>query len=342
MNFNPKEIDRAGRILAGTEGDGSDAEYAAAVRLVANWRASHSHPLNTFRANLQRRAGDDGIVAQRLKRMPSIIGKLKRLRRLRLSQIQDIGGCRVVVPEAADAYDIAAGLADSKIRHRPLHLADYIEEPRRTGYRSLHLVYQYHTDRKPEFDGLKIEIQLRSRLQHHWATAVEAVGTFIGDELKSGRGNKTWLRFFQLMSTAIAMREGYPVVRNTPTDPDALISEILECDEEAGILNRLGTIQYLSGILTARPDFRDSILILELNVDERNVSVWRFSTRRDVNAANDLYIEREQTARDNPRLDVVLVYAKSLASLRSAYPNYFADIAEFRRVVSETIGRPQP
>ena len=342
MNFNPKEIDRAGRILAGTEGDGTDAEYNDAVRLVANWRASHSHPLNTFRANLQRRAGDDGIVAQRLKRMPSIVGKLKRLRRLRLSQIQDIGGCRVVVPEAGDAYNVAASLADSNIRHRLLHSANYIAEPRRSGYRSLHLVYQYRTDRKPECDGLKIEIQLRSRLQHQWATAVETVGTFIGDELKSGRGDKTWLRFFALMSSAMAMREGYPIVPNTPSDPDALTSEILECDEKAGILNRLETIQYLSGVLTAQPNFRDSILVLELNVDEQNVSVWRFSTQRDVDAANDLYVEREQAARDNPRIDVVLVYAKSLAALRSAYPNYFADIAEFRQLVGEVVRKPRP
>lgn len=341
MDFDPKEIDRAGRILAGTEGDGTEAKYNDAVRLVSNWRASHSHPLNTFRANLQRRAGEEGLVAQRLKRMPSIIGKLKRLRRLRLSQIQDIGGCRVVVPNAADAYNIAAGLAGSRILHRPIHRANYIAEPRRTGYRSLHLVYQYHTDRKPEYDGLKIEIQLRSRLQHQWATAVETVGTFIGDELKSGRGDKTWLRFFQLMSTAIAIRENYPIVPNTPLDSDTLTSQILECDEEAGILNRLGTIQYLSGVLTAQPTFRDSILVLELNVDEGNVSVWRFSTQRDVDAANDLYVEREQAARDNPRIDVVLVYAKSLAALRSAYPNYFADIAEFRRLVSEIVGKPK-
>ena len=138
------------------------------------------------------------------------------------------------------------------------------------------------------------------------------------------------------------MREDYPIVPNTPSDPDTLTSEILECDEKAGILNRLETIQYLSGVLTVQPNFRDSILVLELNVDEQSVSVWRFSTQRDVDAANDLYVEREQAARDNPRIDVVLVYAKSLAALRSAYPNYFADIAEFRRLVSEIVRKPPP
>lgn len=339
MNFDPKEIDRAGRILAGREGDGTEAEFDDAVRLVSAWRACHSHPLNTFRANLQRRAGEEGIVAQRLKRMPSIVSKLKRLKRLRLSQVQDIGGCRVVVPEAKDAYDIAAGLADSRIRHRPLHSANYISEPRRTGYRSLHLVYQYHTDRKPEYDGLKIEIQLRSRLQHQWATAVETVGTFIGDELKSGHGDKTWLRFFQLMSTAIAMRENYPIVPNTPVNPYDLISEILKCDEEAGIFERLNAIQNLSDFLHSTPSLRHFSLVVEMSVDEQAVSIWPYR-QRDVDAANNLYMEREQAARDNPRIDVVLVSARSLTALRSAYPNYFMDIAGFQSMVSETVGDP--
>ena len=339
MDFDPKEIDRAGRILAGTEGDGTDAEYNGAVRLVGAWRASHSHPLNTFRANLQRRAGEDGLVAQRLKRLPSIIGKLKRLKWLRLSQMRDIGGCRVVVPQIEDAYRIASDMADSRIHHDLIHSDNYIQEPRRTGYRSLHLAYEYRTDRKPEYDGRRIEIQLRSRLQHQWATAVETVGTFIGDELKSGHGSKAWLRFFALMSTAIALREGYPIAPNTPSDPDRLTSEILECDEGVGILNRLNTIQYLSGVLTEQPNFRDSTIVLEMNVEEQSVFIWAYR-RSDVNAANGLYMEREQAARDNPRLDVVLVSAKSLTALRSAYPNYFMDIAEFRRLVSETVGKP--
>lgn len=164
---------------------------------------------------------------------------------------------------------------------------------------------------------------------------------FVGHELKSGRGNKTWLRFFQLISTAIALREGYPIVPNTPSEPGDLTSEILECDKEIGILNRLNTIQYLSGVLTEQPNFRNSTLVLEMNVEEQTVFIWPFR-QRDVNAANDLYMEREQAARDNPTIDVVLVSAKSLTALRSAYPNYFMDIADFQRLVSETVRKPQP
>ena len=340
MNFDPKKIDRAGRIIAGTEGDGSDAEYNDAVRLISAWRADHSHPLNTFRANLQRRAGDDGIVAQRLKRLPSIVGKLKRLRRLRLSQIQDIGGCRVVVPEAGDAYDVAAGLADSNIRHRPLHRANYIQEPRRSGYRSLHLVYQYNTDRAVRYDGLKIEIQLRSRLQHQWATAVETVGTFIGDELKSGRGDKTWLRFFALMSSAIAMREGYPIVPKTPVDRNEIVSEIRKRDLEAGISDRLNAIEVVSERLQEHSAGEEDNLLIELNMEDHAIRIWPFGPD-DLEAANDLYSQRERDSLGNPKIDVVLVYASSLSSLRRAYPNYFMDIGEFRRLFTDVAGLSQ-
>jgi ppGpp synthetase/RelA/SpoT-type nucleotidyltranferase len=45
------------------------------------------------------------------------VSKLQRLPRLRLSEIQDIGGCRVVVPTADDASNVASDLMESRIRH---------------------------------------------------------------------------------------------------------------------------------------------------------------------------------------------------------------------------------
>ena len=68
-------------------------------------------------------------MARRLKRLPSILSKLERLPWLRLSQMQDIGGCRVVLRTADDAYRIAADLADSRIRHELINHKDFIEDP---------------------------------------------------------------------------------------------------------------------------------------------------------------------------------------------------------------------
>jgi ppGpp synthetase/RelA/SpoT-type nucleotidyltranferase len=42
----------------------------------------------------------------------------------------------------------------------------YIEAPKESGYRGTHLVYRYYSDRSATWNGLSIEIQVRSRLQH--------------------------------------------------------------------------------------------------------------------------------------------------------------------------------
>ena len=330
--FEPEEIDQAGRIVVV---DGH-SEWSNAVSLINGWRASHSGPLNTFRVNLRRRVKSRDLVAQRLKRLPSIISKLKRLQRIPLSQMQDIGGCRVVVSESDDAFNLAADFVGSKIRHELISHSNYIENPRKTGYRSLHLVYAYNSDRTTRWQGLRTEIQIRSRLQHQWATAVETVGTFIGDDLKSNVGDPTWLRFFALMATVIAQREKTPSVPNTPTSQGELVKEIRECDQRLRISERLAAFHRITH------GFQLSInnpwVVLELNLKTRKVASREFKTN-DWESANSWYLEKEVESRDNPR-EVVLVSAKSLSELRRAYPNFFLDLGGFRRVVRETLANP--
>ena len=64
---------------------------------------------------------------------------------------------------------------------------------------------------KAIYNGRRIEIQIRTRLQHSWATAVEAIGLFRGENLKGNQGSAEWLRFFKLMSAEFAEAEGCPV-----------------------------------------------------------------------------------------------------------------------------------
>lgn len=182
--FDPKEIDAAGRVLVNVPQEGEDdGDWLEAFDLVGRWRAIHAGPLRTFRTNLRRRVGQRDIVAQRLKRMPTIISKLERLPRLKLSNVQDIGGCRAIVPETTDAFQHATDLLDSRVRHRLTRYKDYIRSPRPSGYRGLHLVYSYNSEKVAHWHGLSTEIQIRTRLQHRWATAVEVVGFFTENDL---------------------------------------------------------------------------------------------------------------------------------------------------------------
>ena len=67
------------------------------------------------------------------------------------------------------------------------------------GYRALHLWTRYR--------GLRIEVQLRTRLQHSWAATVEDLSALTGIDYKSGEGPEevhVWLR---LLSQSYAYAE---------------------------------------------------------------------------------------------------------------------------------------
>ena len=341
--YSPEEVDEAGRtlVLAGyadpdVPSEVSEAERLHAVEVVNQWRASHARPLDTFRTNLRRKVGGRGIVAQRLKRLPSIVSKLERLPRIRLSEMQDISGCRVVMPTADDAFDVAVEFVTSRIRHNLVRYHNYISEPRSTGYRGLHLIYEYDSDLATGWEGMQIEIQLRSQFQHQWATAVETVGAFVGNNLKSNLGHPTWLRFFALMSSVVALREGYPIVPSTPVAEQDLVHEIRRCSQELDVLDRLATFQRVTANIEELRGRRDRIAVLELNLDTGSVRGVEYRTS-ELAEATETYRAMEERGRGNPRVDVVLVYTDSLNSLRRAYPNYFMDIGEFRQMVSQVI-----
>ena len=335
--FEAEQIDQAGRVLVHeTDID----KWSQSARVINTWRASHAGPLNTFRMNLRRRVRGRGFVVQRLKRLPTIISKLERLPWIRLSQMQDIGGCRAVLRTSDNAYDLASDFVISRIRHELVRHKNYIEYPRQSGYRSIHLVYEYNSERSTHWQGLKTEIQIRSLLQHQWATAVETVGTFTRNELKSNVGNAIWLRFFALMSTVIAQREGMPGIPNTPTSRSKLLTEIRECDQLLGISEQLAAFQsltlHLQGLSFIR---RDQWIGLELDLADFKVTGVTFEPR-DLESATTWYVDREVENRGDPRFEVVLVSAASLSALRRAYPNYLADLGDFRRLVHETIESP--
>src|SRR5207244_3731508 len=115
--------------------------------------------------------------------------------------------------------------------------------PKPDGYRSTHLVFRFCSE-SPEraiYNGQRIEIQIRSKLQHLWATAVETAQVFTGQALKSKVKNATddWLRFFALTSSAFALREKSTTVPDTPTNKEELVKELKEIISRTPIMSNL-------------------------------------------------------------------------------------------------------
>lgn len=341
------KVNRAGQIVARDPSlDAGDEElddwfvkYVEALDIINNWRSSHNFPLNTFHVGLRRRAktiDPNAITAQRIKRMTSIEHKLMRFPTMTLSQMQDIGGCRAIVSNAAQVELLCESYANSEIKHI-LHQKDnYIERPKDSGYRGVHLVYRYFSDRKADYNTLKIEMQLRSQFQHAWATAVETVGAFVQQALKSSLGEQEWLRFFALMGSAIAVRENSPLVPNTPTTYSELVKELRDHAKALDVTNRLTAFGAALQVFEGPRSKDDHYYLIEVNALNKTVNVTGFK-QSESEAATNKYLETEKKIKTSSNTDAVLVSVDSMDALRRAYPNYFLDTGTFVGLMNDTL-----
>lgn len=325
-------VRKAGHILAA---DTAKVDVEA-FSLLSKWRALHSYPINTFQATLRQKIDKlrlkNAIVAQRLKRAPSIIAKLQRFPSMGLERMQDIGGLRIILDSVNDVYRLHDNILKSRFTHKPeIPPFDYIEIPKNDGYRSLHQVFRYNSRRFPELRGLRIELQIRTRLQHAWATAVETLGIIEKSSFKTGEGKDEFKHFFKLSSALFSIHENKPVVNELKNHSPQAIAQEFEA-----LQNRLHIFMKLKGLALSAKHIETvsntsaAYHIVELNAQTRKVSLTPFK-KTQMQIAESLYKGRELDTRDNPDIDVVLISAGNLKAIKQAYPNYFLDTDDFIR-----------
>lgn len=305
--------------------------YHAHLEVVNNWRSSHSYPMNTFQATLRKRAAKidkSAIFATRIKRLESIQRKLQKREDMKLTQMQDIGGLRAILKDNEAVTALVEVYNTKRLDHVQAKCNDYVAEPKPDGYRSVHLIYKYRgVGRTPHYDDLKIEIQIRSLLQHAWATAVETVGIFTKQALKSSEGDEAWLRFFVLASSVFADFEKTAPVPGVPPEKERN-AELLQLAERLNVRELLRNYQ---GMLRAleRSNTKDAkFFLLTLEPDENRIAAKGYLTRDSI-SANEQYTRIEQEMAKKPGAQAVLVKVDSVSALKRAYPNYFADTTKF-------------
>lgn len=323
--YSKAEINRAGITIVNH--NIFPEERHAALEVLNNWRASHAYPLQVMSSNLRLR-NPNAIVVQRLKRLESIIGKIERYPDMNLYRMQDLGGCRVIVNSIDQVYNTLNKYKNSRIRHVLKRENDYIKNPKSSGYRSYHMVYQFHSDTKETYNkNMLIEIQFRTELQHMWATAVEMMGIYTKSQLKASLGNEDILRFFVLVSSVFALMEKMPVAPNTNEDLYDLILEIKEIDDRLNIVSRLSALSVAINHVNKNADLKkNGYYVLQLNYGKKLLKVNSFS-KSQVELATNVYNKIEGL--NNSDIDVVLVSATSFDAVKAAYPNYFTDISGF-------------
>ena len=168
----------------------------------------------------------------------SIREKLRR-QSIRLSQIQDIAGCRIVVPDLLTQDEAVERL---KTLFEKIDVDDRREQPSH-GYRAVHVIV--------ENSGKLIEVQVRTSLQHLWAEVSEKLSGVVDASIKYGSGDQDILIILNTMSQKIREQElaeaaHLRIMASDDTDEDELFLEGPKLPEI--MLGRLSIARMLDAI----------------------------------------------------------------------------------------------
>ncbi|MBN8934990.1 MAG: RelA/SpoT domain-containing protein [Rhizobiales bacterium] len=325
--YSKGRINRAGEAARQGNASGQDME------VINNWRASHAYILNTFQATLRNRTrGTDIAVAQRLKRLRTLVNKLERLPRMQLSRMDDVAGCRLIFRSIRELTEFRNAVHKARFDHKlrnEVEKYDYIASPKPDGYRGIHDIYEYNvrSETGMAYNGLLLELQYRTIYQHAWATTVEIVGMITENQPKFHAGDQRHIEFFRLASEIIARTyerksSCYPHIGNRE-----LVRKFRELDREIRIL------QLLRGLNTSTEQMGGRKNVILSMSGAGQLSLFTYAKGTD---ALRKYFELEKL---HGGADVVLVKADTGADIRLSYKNYFSDPADFLTYVNHGCNR---
>lgn len=330
MKYSRNKINTAGKsLLAGPE---AGFPYTDASLVVDDWRRLHMAPLEELVGEVTRLLAQSGVAAafssHRLKRMTSIVAKLRHNPGMGLGGLQDIGGARFVFEDTLSLLKAQQVIANAHFEH---FVADrvpynYVVQPKESGYRSIHFVYKYVSE-NADYDGLRVELQIRTRLQHDWAMAVETAELISKSSLKASLGDENWLEFFKLCSAVFAQKEGMPVA-----DRFKDYTEKDYCTQYAQLNHKYKFLEQLQALVSAvkiteEHTLKEGYAVLLIQFAEKRVQLRHFLSK-ELDDATKYYSEVEKSI-DNANSAVVLVAVSDMKELQEAYPSYFLNASEF-------------
>jgi hypothetical protein len=118
-------------------------------------------------------------VTNRLKTEGTLLDKLRREHSLKLKDVHDLAGARISIAGGRAEQDDAVGRITAAFAagSKPPQVRDRRAKPS-SGYRAVHVVVF--------LDGIPVEIQIRTELQHTWAQAYELMGDAWGRDIRYG------------------------------------------------------------------------------------------------------------------------------------------------------------
>ncbi|AUC84025.1 (p)ppGpp synthetase [Polaribacter sp. ALD11] len=335
MKYSRKRISKEGKKLLSSK---SSEEVNNALSIINEWRTNHLHPLNVLKNAIIRLLDKNEItpylVSQRLKRITSIEYKLDLKPDMGLGGMNDIGGIRIVLKDSKQLAILEKILLDNRLNHKLLPKPyNYILYPKKSGYRSVHFVYEYNS-KKIDYNKLKLELQIRTVLQHNWATAVETAGIITKTSLKSSKGPDEWLDFFKIVSSLFSLKEKLPVLEE---HKDKSIQDLMiDCyvlSKELDIITILKGLRVSANHIDKKYMKNGDYYLIHIKTIDKRV-VLKSYTKNQFEKATKEYVKLEKEV-ENTKDATVLVSAQSFKSLKKAYPSYFLDTSEFIKALEK-------
>lgn len=318
-------IDKAGRYLSDTDRE-YDNEMLELELIFDEYRKDHLEPLTRLTLELQgwlQNHVSDYHIAQRLKRKPQIIRKLNRFS-VRLTQLQDIGGCRIIVNTNNDVnklHEFISRKLEESTFAKVIRTTDYREKGRDdTGYRALHIIM--------EVSGKMLELQLRSRIQHYWSESIERTSVIYGHRLKEKDGDQTVIDYFKLFSDSLHDIETYKRIQPAT---EILLQEKREIAESiihnnsgsahlSGFVNQnvMKTMKQIEGRDTGQ--FNNWILVFDWS--DGNFVTWEMVSRNPEEAVG-AYLRYESEFPEDDRKEVVMIGTSNVEMVQHTHSHYF-------------------
>ncbi len=333
-HFSKNQVVDAGALLR--SGTATDSEKSHADEVTNYWRRIHLEPLQRMMQVSYSCLDDDSTpVAGRIKKYDTIVDKLRRYSTTKLPTMYDIAGCRIVVNDLCTLEQLCYRLTsvpeyDEEKSSKKNYLR--IPHPSQSGYRGRHLIFAF--DDLECKHKLFVELQVRTKLQHLWSTAVELYDKAAKTRLKFGEKNPTSWQFFRRASELIRCLEN-----NEAIVPERIREAFPISEASSAALGTLNVLKEASESSSVLATFFDDFEYCLVDFLSSEQSIMIFET--DEEHAIDDYFKHEnalffgETVESAVDHDTVLVRGHSLDQLAVLYPNYFGDISEFINLINK-------
>lgn len=326
MKLSNTLIDKAGKALA--KDSETDVErYIKYIDAFDEYRKNHLVPLSKTTIELQQwlnQYGKEYFIAQRLKRKPQILRKLLRFS-VRLSQLQDIGGARIIVDQNKDVDEVVSFLR-GRFKDNPeiqlLRETDYRGEGREdSGYRAYHMIL--------ESGQCKLELQIRSKIQHYWAETIERTSVVYGHFLKELEGDPIVIDYFKTLSDLFyeieSGRRPGAALRTKVEELRIRAEAIIQEADEKNVFNSYVNEGMINDLEEKEKRITKSGLknwIFIFNWKTGAFVSWELVTN-DPQGAIRRYVESEDQYTSENGFEVVLVGSSKVATVRQTHSHYF-------------------